>query len=699
MSTANLDWGREICGTLGVAESREWLCTNGIGGFASGTVAGLLTRRYHGLLVAALKPPLGRTVLVTKLDESIEYGGHTRPLFVNRWADGTVGPHGYREIERFRLERTTPVWTYACADMLLEKRIWMERGANTTYVQYRLVRAGGPITLELKALVNYRDYHSTTRGDGWQMRVEPVPGGLRVVAFDGAQPFVLLAETAEAQPAHAWYHGFDLAAERERGLDSREDHLHAGTFQTTLYPGDALTLVLSTEAAPSLDGDDAWQRRRQDEDELLARWRRAKPAAREAPAWIEQLVLAADQFVVRRPLQDDPEGRTEGLSVIAGYHWFGDWGRDTMISLPGLTIATGRPEVAKGILRTFARFVDRGMLPNRFPDAGENPEYNTVDATLWYFEAVRAYHAATGDDALLRELFPVLEEIVRWHRKGTRYGIAEDPNDGLIRSGQPGVQLTWMDAKIGDWVVTPRTGKAVEINALWYNALRAMAAFSRRLRGPSEAWDALAARVQTGFERFWNEATGYCYDVVDGPDGHDDSLRPNQIFAVSLPESPLSPERQRRVVDTCARHLLTSFGLRSLAPGHAQYHGRYGGGPWERDSAYHQGPVWGWLLGPFALAHLRVYGDPETARTFLQPMASHLADYGVGSIAEIFDGDPPFTPRGCIAQAWSVSETIRVWMEISGGLRAIKPAARPRRTVPPRSGRKKPESAGARRVS
>jgi len=684
MSTAILAWGREICGNLATAESREWLCTNGIGGFASGTVSGLLTRRYHGLLVAALKPPLGRTLLVTKLDETVEYDGLKRPLFANRWADTSVDPHGYREIERFRLEGTTPVWTYACADMLLEKRIWMEPGANTTYVQYRLLRARGPVSLELKALVNYRDYHVTTRSDGWYMRVEAVPGGLRVAAFEGAQLFVLLAGSAEVHRSHDWYRGFDLAVERERGLDSREDHLHAGTFRATLSRGASLTLVCSTEGAPSLDGDAAWERRRRYEDGLLAQWRKAHPVAEHAPGWIRQLVLAADQFVVRRPLPDDKDG----MSVIAGYHWFGDWGRDTMISLPGLSISTGRPDVARRILTTFARFVDKGMLPNRFPDAGETPEYNTVDATLWYFEAIRGYHAATGDDDLLCQLFPILEEIVRWHRKGTRYGIGVDPNDGLLRSGEPGVQLTWMDAKIGDWVVTPRTGKAVEINALWYNALRAMATFAKRLGRPAESGDALAAQVREGFDRFWNERDGYCFDVIDGPEGNDAALRPNQIFAVSLPVSPLTPERQRQVVDTCARHLLASFGLRSLAPGHPQYRGRYLGGPGERNAAYHQGPVWGWLLGPFTLAHLKIYGDRETARTFLEPLAHHLADYGVGSLAEIFDGDPPFTPRGCIAQAWSVSETLRAWMEIAGGPPAAPKGTRRPRTTPARRRRK-----------
>jgi predicted glycogen debranching enzyme len=351
--------------------------------------------------------------------------------------------------------------------------------------------------------------------------------------------------------------------------------------------------------------------------------------------------------------------------VIAGYPWFGDWGRDTMIALPGLAVATGRTEVAGRILRTFAAFVDRGMLTNRFPDRGEAPEYNTADATLWYFEAIRACHAATGDDGLLKDLFPVLESVVEWHVRGTRYGIAVDPTDGLLRSGEDGVQLTWMDARVGDRVVTPRTGKAVELNALWYNALRAMASFARRLGRSAQRWDDRAARVATGFGRFWSERAGYCHDVIDGPDGDDLSLRPNQIFAVSLPASPLPADRQRGVVDACARHLLTSHGLRSLAPDDARYRGRYGGDPAARDGAYHQGTVWAWLLGPFALAHFRVHGDRDAARAFLEPLAHHLGDHGVGSIAEIFDGDPPFRPDGCIAQAWSVAETLRAWQALS----------------------------------
>ena len=658
-----LDWGREVCGDLAAADRREWLCTNGLGGFASGTVAGGLARRYHGLLVAALQPPLGRTLVVAKLEEDVDYGGGMYPLATNHWADGTVAPQGYRDLERFHLDGTTPVWTYACADALLEKRVWMEPGANTTYVAYRVVRAAGPLALTLRALVNYRDYHATTRGEGWRMDVAAVAGGLRVVAFAGARPVSLLAAGAEARAEHSWYRGFALARERERGLDAEDDHLHAGTLRATLRPGAALTVVLSTEAAPSTDGEAAWARRAAHEADLLARCTASWPGVGQAPGWVRHLVLASDQFVARRPLPDEPEGMT----VIAGYPWFGDWGRDTMIALPGLALTTGRPELAARVLCTFARFVDRGMLPNRFPDGSDAPEYNTVDATLWWIEAIRATHAATGDVSLLKELWPALESVVEWHRHGTRYGIGEDPADGLLRAGEPGVQLTWMDARVGDWVVTPRIGKPVEINALWYNALCAMAGFARALEQPPEPWDAAAERVRRSFVRFWCETAGHCFDVVDGPDGDDAALRPNQIFAVSLPESPLAPEQQRRVVDACARHLLTSYGLRSLAPGHEAYCASCRGPQLARDGAYHQGTVWGWLLGPFALAHARVHGDRAAARALLEPMRHHLDDYGVGSIAEIFDGDAPFVPRGCPAQAWSVAETLRAWHALAGG--------------------------------
>jgi predicted glycogen debranching enzyme len=661
-----LDFGRDVCGHLPVAERREWLVTNSIGGYASGTISGLLTRRYHGLLIAALRPPLGRTLLLTKLDETATYDGRTYPLFANRWAGGQVQPAGFHYLERFYLEGTTPVWAFACADALLEKRIWMQPGANITYVRYNLRRATAPLTLTIKALVNYRGHHGNTHADDWQMRIASMKHGLRVTAFEGATPFYLLSDQAKATAQHDWYKNFFLSVEDYRGLEAHEDHLHAGGFRATLHPGESLTLVASTQATPNLDGACAYTERQAYEQDLIAQsgvLSQSKDGHADAPDRARHLVLAADQFIVRRALPDDPNGRT----VMAGYPWFGDWGRDTMISLPGLTLVTGRHDVAARILRTFARFVDQGMLPNRFPEADETPEYNTVDATLWYFEAIRAYHAATGDDALLRELYPLLQDIIEWHQRGTRYHIHVDPADGLLYAGEPGVQLTWMDAKVNDLVVTPRIGKPVEINALWYNTLCSIADFARRLGEPADRYETLAEQVYIGFARFWNKATGYCYDVMDGPDGDDPALRPNQLLAVSLPYSPLLPEQQRAVVNICARHLLTSHGLRSLASDDPAYIGRYGGDQRQRDAAYHQGTVWGWLMGPFVSAYLRVYGDHEQARSFLQPLIHHLADHGLGSLGEIFDGDPPFTPRGCIAQAWSVAEALRAWQATMDG--------------------------------
>ena len=659
---AMVGFGRETCGNLEVAEQREWLVTNGIGGFASGTVAGLLTRRYHGLLVAALQPPLGRALLVAKIAETAAYEGRNYPLDTNRWAGGALDPQGYRNMEAFRLDGTTPVWTFACAEALLEKRVWMEKGANTTYVHYTLVRGNQPLRLTLKTLVNYRDYHASTHAGDWGMQVESVACGLCIRAFVEAVPFYLLSAEASAEAAHDWYRNFDLARERYRGLDDREDHLHAGTFRAELEPGESVTLVFSTDPRPSLDGSAKYQQQTARDGALLERWAEANPkAAREAPAWIRQLVLAADQFIVSRPLPGDPDGH----SAIAGYHWFADWGRDALIALPGLTLSTGRPEVGRSILRTLARFVNRGMLPNRFPDGGEAPEYNTVDATLWYFEAVREYLAATRDEDLVRELFPVLTEILSWHVRGTRYNIHVDPADGLLYSGEPGVPLTWMDAKVGDWAVTPRIGKPIEVNALWYNALATMTQFARQLQKPAAEFERRAEQARAGFQRFWSEAAGWCFDVIDGPDGPDASLRPNQLLAVSLSPSPLGPREQRAVVDACARHLVTSHGLRSLAASEPGYQGHYGGDQLHRDGAYHQGTVWGWLLGPFLAAHLRVYKNPALAFSFLEPMGYHLNAGGVGSASEIFDGDPPFTPRGCIAQAWTVGELLRVWSLIS----------------------------------
>ncbi len=662
---AVVSFGREICGVLESAEQREWLVTNGIGGFASGTISGNLTRRYHGMLVAALHPPVGRTQLVTKLDDSAAYSGAQYELSANRWASGSVNPEGFLHIESFRLDGTTPVWRFAFSDALLEKRVWMEQGENTTYVQYTALRSSAPIELQIKALVNYRDFHANTHAVDWRMNIDKTNDGLQIKASDDAIPFYLLSADALIEPHQDWYRDYFLPLERYRGLDDREDYLFAAFFHKTLQQNDSLTLVFTTNPGANLDGPSRYAQKQQHEQNLLTQWNSNHPtSAPSAPGWLRQLVLAADQFVVERRLPDDPD-TSAGRSIIAGYHWFSDWGRDTMIALPGLTLTTGRPDIAKKILLAFSRYVDAGMLPNNFPDAGGRPEYNTVDAALWFFEAVRQYFVATQDVGTLATLFPVMNQMIDAHLAGTRYHIHVDQSDGLLYAGEPGVQLTWMDAKCGDWVVTPRIGKPVEINALWFNALQTMASLAPAANQPADRFAALAAQVQSSFAKFWNASANCCYDLIDAPViGNDSSLRPNQIFAVSLPHSPLSAAQQKSVVDICARKLLTSYGLRSLAPEDSAYCGHYGGDIRSRDGAYHQGTVWGWLLGPFIHAHLRVYQDRAAAMNFLEPLGKQIHSHGLGSLSEIFDGDPPFAPRGCIAQAWTIAEVLRAWQAI-----------------------------------
>ena len=647
---------------------REWLVTNGIGGFASGTIAGLNTRRYHGLLVASLNPPVQRTLLLAKLDVTATYRGKSYPLATNEFADGTISPRGFVHLDSFTLDGQLPVWTWLIGDALVEQRVWMAHGQNTTYVSFRLIRGSESIQLEFAPLCAYRDFHSHHRGYRDTL-VTAVEGGIRVDSFLGAVPYRLLSDRGEWQIAPEWYWNFKHGAESSRGLDDLEDLVCPARLRLTLDPGAAATIIATSEAAQPLPSSTSLRAEQARQRELL----KAAPD----DSTVRQLMLAADQFIV---------ARQGGSTVIAGYPWFSDWGRDTMIALPGLTLATGRHEIAGTIIRTFAKFVSEGMLPNLFPDAGQPPEYNTVDATLWYFVAIDEYLRATDDRALLAEIYPTLCSIVRWHQRGTRFSIQVDPADGLLRAGEPGVQLTWMDAKVGDWVVTPRIGKPVEINALWFNVLMIMRDCATRI-GDAEAaaeYETAAQRTARSFvERFWFAEGGYLYDVVDGPQGNDESLRPNQIFAVSLRHGVLDDERAKSVVDICARHLWTPAGLRSLAPQAAGYVGSYGGSPRERDAVYHQGTAWSWLLGPFVCAHYRVHGDLAQARAYLDGIRSHLRDACVGQISEIFDGDPPFTAVGCFAQAWGVAEILRAWGELhereteqpGGGKARRRPAA------------------------
>jgi predicted glycogen debranching enzyme len=643
--------GRDVLSELDGAVGREWLVANGLGGFASATVAGANTRRYHGLLVAALRPPLERTLMVAKLDAIAIYRGQRFELATSEYADGTIAPRGYVLLDSFRLDGAIPVWTWRLGDALVEQRIWMAHGANTTYVQFSVTRSSEPVQLQLTPLCTYRDYHSHHRGYR-ETLVTQLGNGVRVDAYFGAQPYRLLADRGACVVAPEWHWNFKHRAETERGLDDVEDLFRPALFTMTLAAGEtgAMTLTASdAEPAPAIR---ALEQERARQTALL----QLAPDGSEA---VRQLVLAADQFIVER------QG---GRTVIAGYPWFGDWGRDTMIALPGLTLSTGRPEIAANILRTFAPFVRDGLLPNRFPDGAEAPEYNTVDATLWYFVAIDEYARASGDRKLLAELYPTLRSIVQWHQRGTRHGIRVDGQDGLLRAGEDGVQLTWMDAKIGDWVVTPRSGKPVEINALWFNALSIMRDFAQQLGDPEAAREYASAseRVARSFnERFWNAEGGCLYDVVDSPEGDDASVRPNQLFAISMRHPLLENGRAKAVLDKCMHELWTPVGLRSLAPSDARYAPRYGGSPYERDAVYHQGTVWSWLLGPFAIAHYRIYDDAPAALAFLDGVAAHLRDGCVGQVSEIFDAEAPFAPRGCFAQAWGVAEVLRAWSVIN----------------------------------
>jgi predicted glycogen debranching enzyme len=501
----------------------EWLCANGLGSYASGTRSDILTRRYHGLLVAALEPPLGRRVLLSKFDTSVEYCGAHTDLSANRWHDGTLAPAGDVTIVDFYLDGAVPVWAYAIADALLEQRIWMEHGAQTSYVQWTLRDASAPVDIALKAYVNDRDYHALTRAYD-VADVARIEGETATLQMGNGATWYLHAGGAHLENAGAWYYGFRYDAETERGLDDTEDLYHALTIRAQFAePGERLLICASLDSTIPVPSDPHVRERA-----LLGDWRNANPRMTNPPLWIEQLVLAADAFIVARTVNG-----IAGSTVIAGYHWFGDWGRDTMIALPGLALSTGRAGVARSILQTFARLVDGGMLPNRFPDTGAAPEYNTVDAALWFIETVRLYHVATNDRALVESIFDRLHDIIDGYSRGTRYGIAVDPSDGLVRAGEPGVQLTWMDAKVGEWVVTPRIGKPIEINALWYNALCTMDGFAQMLGRDATFYRNLSTRARASFERFWNAEANYPFDVLDGPQGNDASLRPNAVYAVA----------------------------------------------------------------------------------------------------------------------------------------------------------------------
>jgi len=642
---------------LGTQADREWLVTNGLGGYASGTLAGIVTRRYHGLLVAALPAPVGRMVMLSHVEASFRSANRTRM-------------EREMTLAEFRLELGLPVWRYETNGLVVEKRVLMPHGQNTVHLTYRLIEGPARVRLELRPFMHVRHYESplrTTLSGPYSIRaveqhVEVDPGEdlpqLRLL-MDGPQSMLTLNG---ARGPH------DYREEQSRGYAYEGSLWTPGFFHADLErkPVADATLVASTEPWEIIEALTPVAAFQTETNRRLQLLEQAPPRMRSGVC--AELVLAADQFLVTPAARPEDATRaaalgTEARTVIAGYHWFTDWGRDTMISLEGLTLTTGREREACLILRTFASYVRDGLIPNMFPDGERDGLYHTADATLWFFHAVGRYVTVTGDDDTLKILLPVLRDIIDHHVRGTRFGIGVDPADGLLRQGAPGYALTWMDAKVDSDVITPRRGKAVEINALFYNALCLLDGWLRRLESADAAApiSALAERARENFNRrFWYDEGQHLYDVVDGDGGDDSACRPNQVLAISLPHPVLDQSRWPAVLEAVRSRLLTPFGLRTLAPGHPSYRAQYYGDLRSRDGAYHQGTVWPWLIGPYVDAWRRAHPDESAgASALLTSFSAHLSDAGVGTVSEIFDAEDPFTPRGCIAQAWSVAEVIR----------------------------------------
>lgn len=641
-----MDMSRYVIETGGRLQphlGREWLLTNGIGGYAASTIPGCNARKYHGLLIAATLPPVGRIMTLSRIGEilTIDHGDTptTHEFSVNQFGSDQFHPHGWQYLQRFELGLTAR-WAYDVAGVQVDKELQLPWMSNIVGVRYRIRAGGRKVTLRLLPFVALRDFHAVRRRGETMFHVEHSAD--RAIVRDGPHQAVIAAEGGQFIPAGDWWFHHHYTIEAERGQDCTEDLFTPGAFVIQTEGEAQITLWAGVEGDPIRD----W------EEELARREEALWPVPEGASPALTRLIRAAQDFVVRRRT---PDG-SAGASILAGYPWFADWGRDTMIALPGLLLSTGRFEQARQVLSVFGHYVSEGMIPNRFDDYTDEPSYNTVDASLWFIHACFEYLHASGDrDTFEQVLRPACQAIIDGYRKGTRFGIRMDEADGLITQGDASTQLTWMDAKTGGIAFTPRQGKAVEINALWYNALMLM--------GHAD----LASRVAESFRaQFWISPFRGLYDVVDG-DRRDGAIRPNQIIAVSLPHSPLTVDQQRAVVEVVRRELLTPRGLRSLAAGDVNYHGRYAGPQMERDRAYHNGTVWGWLIGPFLEAYLRVndFSDAarQQARQWLQPLLEHMdTEACIGQISEIFEGDPPHCAVGCFAQAWSVAEVLRVLM-------------------------------------
>jgi len=626
----------------------EWLETNGLGGWAGSSIIGCNTRRYHGLLVAATVPPTERMNLVNKLDETIILSNQRFDLSTNDYGD-VISPQGYQYLSSFKKD-LFPEWIYEVNGIKLTKTIAMVHGENTTLIIYKVEKANEPFILELLPLISARGYHSLQHAYNnifWDVQFEN--GIFKNQPFYGAPNIYLSVPGATYKHDPHWFYRFNYAVEKYRGLDFEEDLFNHGMFTLELKEGDSLGIIISTEDPQNRNVHILLEQENLRRKDLIKGYEKNET--------LQQLILAADQFIVKR----DEDLKT----VIAGYHWFTDWSRDTMISLPGLCLSTARYEDAKKIIAAFAKNVSMGMLPNRFTDNNEPPEYNNVDGTLWYFVAIYKYLEHTNDtEFILKEILPVLKNIIDWHFKGTRYNIHVD-EDGLLYAGEKGVQLTWMDAKIGDWVVTPRMGKPVEIQALWYNTLNI---FSKLLEMNGQEEDARivcidANKAKKSFlQKFWFEEGYYLYDVIDEKENPDATLRPNQLFAISLPFALIEGEQAEAVLKIMEEQLYTPVGLKSLPKSDVHYVPVYGGDTYHRDSSYHEGTVWSWLLGPYIDALMKSESENKKAKAkkVIEDFKYHLNEGCIGSVSEIFDADEPHHPRGCVAQAWGVAEILRV---------------------------------------
>jgi predicted glycogen debranching enzyme len=648
------EFGKESWRTFEQGMQKEWLLTNGLGGFSSSTIIGANTRRYHGLLVASLEPPVRRHLILSKIDENITIDGESNNLYSFKTPDYTM--RGYLHLQRVIIDYT-PTFIYSVGNVFIEKKISLVHGENTVVIVYRILNGNSCMRLKLTPLVNFRDYHHISSRLHMGFTVAAYDKGI-VVTPDSTdiKINIFCSDGSFIGQDNSWFLNMDYAVERERGLQSTEDHYIPGYFEVMAKPGEEKIITIIATIEDRIKSSDGLFLIDEEEKRVIGLQKKAGYD----DEFANQLITAADSFIVYRKSIDSK-------TVIAGYPWFTDWGRDTMIALPGLTLVTKRFDDAKKILSTFARHVKNGLIPNMFPEKGKEPAYNTVDAALWYFEACSKYLQYTDDYQFVRDnLFEVLKSIIKAFINGTSFNIKMD-SDYLINAGGPGTQLTWMDAKVGDWVVTPRHGKAVEVNALWYNALMVMVKLTEKFNDDSLYCEEIAKKVKESFiKSFWNPVKRCLYDVIRD-DFIDDNVRPNQVIAVSLSNPVLDGEMAENIVNTVWKELYAAYGLRTLSPSEKGYRGIYVGDQFNRDGAYHQGTVWAWLLGHFITAYVRVNDNTqknnEIIRQFVEPFKDHLKDACVGYVSEIFDGDEPLTPRGCFAQAWSVSEVLRAYIE------------------------------------